>query len=60
MKQHTEDYKLSAVKYYLKSKKTLKNTCNIYECKHKSLSRWTKRYKIQGNIKRKKRIKILK
>lgn len=56
MKQHTEDYKISAIKYYLKGKKTLKYTCKIFDCKHKSLSRWTKRYKIQGNIKRKQRV----
>jgi len=56
MKQHTEDYKLSAVKYYLKGNKTLKYTCKIFECKHKSLSRWIKKYKTQGNVTRKQRV----
>jgi transposase len=55
MKQHTEDYKISAIKYYLKGNKTLKHTCKIFDCKHKSLSRWIKIYKIHGNVKRKKR-----
>jgi transposase len=55
MKQHTEDYKISAIKYYLKGNKTLKHTCKIFDCKHKSLSRWIKIYNMQGNVKRKKR-----
>ncbi len=55
MKQHTEDYKISAIKYYLKGNKTLKHTCKIFDCKHKSLSRWIKIYKNHGNVKRKKR-----
>ena len=45
MKQHTEDYKISAIKYYLKGNKTLKHTCKIFDCKNKSLSRWIKIYK---------------
>jgi hypothetical protein len=40
MKHKTEDYKLSAVKYYLKHKISMKNTCDIFECSKKSLSRW--------------------
>ena len=43
-KHHTSDYKLSAVKYYLKNDSTLKNTCKIFECSHKSLNRWLKRF----------------
>jgi len=41
------DYKLSAVKYYLKNKDngiSLKDTCNIYECSKYSLVRWINRY----------------
>ena len=45
MKHKTEDYKLSAVKYYLKHKISMKNTCDIFECSKKSLSRWYRRYK---------------
>jgi putative transposase len=58
MKKHkSEDYKISAVKYYLKHKATLKNTCKIFDCSSKSLYRWIERYKKNGNIKRKKTIK---
>jgi hypothetical protein len=32
MKHKTEDYKLSAVKYYLKHKTSMKKTCDIFEC----------------------------
>lgn len=31
-KHKSEDYKLSAVKYYLKSKKTQEETCDIFNC----------------------------
>jgi len=51
MKHKTEDYKLSAVKYYLKHK-TMKKTCDIFECSKKSLSRWYRRYKQDKSIKR--------
>ena len=39
----------------VKGNKTLKHTCKIFDCKHKSLSRWIKIYKNHGNVKRKKR-----
>jgi transposase len=45
MKHKTEDYKLSAVKYYLKHKISMKNTCDIFECSKKSFSRWYRRYR---------------
>ena len=51
-KHHTEDYKLSAVKYYLNNRTTMEKTCEIFECSYKSLYRWVKRYEKQGNIKR--------
>lgn len=41
----SSDYKLSAVKYYLKHKDaSLNDTCNIYECSKYSLVRWVKRF----------------
>ena len=40
----TEDYKLSAVKYYLKNDFSMKYVCDIFECKKQSLSRWVDRY----------------
>ncbi len=52
MKHKTEDYKLSAVKYYLKHKISMKNTCDIFECSKKSFSRWYRRYKKDKSIKR--------
>ena len=54
-KQHTEDYKLSAVKYYLKNNKNMRETCEIFECKFQSLARWVDRYEKQKDIKRKTR-----
>mgnify|MGYP001370245396 CR=1 FL=1 len=60
-KHHSEDYKLSAVKYYLKHDQDIRNTCKIFDCKYQSLARWVKTYKKQGNVKRKTRKnKILK
>jgi len=55
MKHHSEDYKLSAVKYYLKHDQDMRNTCKIFDCKYQSLARWVKTYKKQGNVKRKTR-----
>ena len=31
-KHHTEDYKISAVKYYLEVSNNLTETCSIYDC----------------------------
>jgi len=55
MKQHTEDYKQSAVKYYLEHNEDMRDTCEIFKCKFQSLARWIERYKQQGNINRKTR-----
>jgi len=56
MKQHTEDYKKSAVKYYLQHNEDLRDTCEIFKCKFQSLARWVKTYKNQkGNLNRKTR-----
>ena len=47
----SSDYKLSAVKYYLKHKDaSLNDTCNIYECSKYSLVRWVKRFLEKGNV----------
>ena len=35
----SEDYKISAVKYYLKSKHQTE-TCEFFECSQRSLMRW--------------------
>ncbi len=55
MKQHTEDYKLSAVKYYLNNNDDLRNTCKIFDCKKTSLNRWVTHYKKHQHINRKTR-----
>jgi transposase len=54
MKQHTEDYKLGAVRYYLKHQ-DLRETCKIFNCKYQSLARWVKTYKYSKSVKRKTR-----
>ena len=51
-KYRSEDYKISAVKYYLRSKTTYANTCRIFKCSERSLKRWIERYKNKNNIKR--------
>ena len=56
MKQHTEDYKQSAVKYFLEHNEDMRDTCEIFNCKFQSLARWVKTYKNQkGNLNRKTR-----
>jgi len=54
-KHHTEDYKLSAVLYYLSHDNNLRDTCEIFNCKFQSLARWIERYEKQGSVKRKDR-----
>jgi hypothetical protein len=49
MKHKTEDYKLSAVKYYLS---------NIFGCKKQLLARWIERYKKDKELKRHNRTNI--
>lgn len=49
-KHKSEDYKISAVKYYLQ-KHTQKETCNIFGCSERSLMRWVKRYNNEKSIK---------
>lgn len=55
MKQHTEDYKLSAVQYYLKHNNDMRDTCKIFNCKYQSLARWVKTYKKNKTLQRKTR-----
>ncbi len=51
-KHKSEDYKISAVKYYLKNNASLDDVCNIFDCKKQSLYRWVKRYNELNEIKR--------
>ena len=52
-----QDYKLSAVKYYLKSKNA-SEICRIFECSSRSLMRWVKKYQTSQSIKRKDRVNV--
>mgnify|MGYP000034509112 CR=1 FL=1 len=47
-KHKTEDYKISAVKYYLNNDKGdgYKKTCKIFDCKKSTLRDWIKQYKL--------------
>lgn len=45
MKQYSDDYKLSAIMYYINHNKDLQNTCDIFKCKYQLLHCWIKRYK---------------
>ena len=57
-KHKTEDYKLSAVKYYLKNDFSMEYVCDIFECKKQSLSRWVDRYLLENSIKRHNRLPV--
>lgn len=48
----SEDYKITAVKHYLKSNKTQDEICKIFDCSARSLIRWVKRYNKENSIKR--------
>ena len=56
-KHKSQDYKLSAVKYYLKSKNA-SETCQIFECSSRSLMRWVKKYQTSQSIERKDRVNV--
>ncbi len=51
-KHKSEDYKLSVVKYYLKTNKTQEKVCEIFNCSPRSLMRWVERYNKEKSIKR--------
>lgn len=51
MIQHSDYYKLTAVKYYLENNKTMRYICNkIFKCKYQSLSKWKLRFQKEGKI----------
>ena len=49
----SEDFKLSAVKYYLEHSNNQTQTCEIFGCSVKSLMRWVDKYKILKKLKEK-------
>lgn len=54
-KHKSTDYKLTAVKYYLKGKSSLDEVCHIFNCSPKSLYRWVKRYESIKTLQRQNR-----
>ena len=53
MKKHkSEDYKISAVQYYIEHNKTQTNTFKIFKCSRRSFIKWVKKYKNEKSIKR--------
>jgi len=54
MTQHhkSEDYKSSAVDYYLTEDKSQQEVCKMFKCSARSLMRWVDKYKKDGEIKR--------
>ena len=46
----SNDYKITAVNYYLVEDKTQEEVCKIFKCNPISLMRWVERYKKDGNV----------
>jgi transposase len=46
----SNDYKLTAVQYYLVEDKTQEEVCKIFKCTPRSLMRWVGQYKKEGNV----------
>jgi len=46
----SNDYKLTAVQYYLVEDKTQEEVCKIFKCSPRSLMRWVDKYKKDGEI----------
>ena len=46
----SNDYKITAVNYYLVEDKTQEEVCKIFKCNPRSLMRWVERYKKEGNV----------
>ena len=51
-KHKSEDYKITAVKYYLENNTNYTKTCDIFKFSERSLKRWIERYKELDEIKR--------
>ena len=54
-KHKSEDYKKSAVEYYLVGDKSQLEVCEIFKCSARSLMRWVETYEKEGEIKRQNR-----
>ena len=55
MHHKSNDYKLSAVNYYLVEDKLQEEVCKIFQCSRRSLMRWVQQYKNNGNVERQNR-----
>ena len=51
-KHKSEDYKITAVKYYLENDTNYTKTCEIFKCSERSLKKWIERYEELEEIKR--------
>lgn len=56
-KHKSEDYKLSAVEYYLVGDKSQIDVCKIFKCSPRSLMKWVEKYEniIKGTYNRTKK-----
>ena len=48
----SNDYKITAVQYYLVEDKTQEEVCKIFKCSPRSLMRWVNQYQNNSDIKR--------
>jgi transposase len=55
MSHRSEDYKITAVRYYLDNETSYAETCRIFRCSERSLKRWINRYNTEENVNRKNR-----
>ncbi len=51
-KHKSEDFKLSAVEYFLTEDISQEQVCKIFKCSPRSLMRWVEKYDEEGEIKR--------
>ena len=58
MRHKSNDYKLTAINYYLVEDKTQEEICKIFNCSRRSLMRWIQQYKKYGNVERQNRTPI--
>ena len=57
-KYKSDDYKISAVNYYLKHNDSMDKVCETFNCKKSTLKGWVDRYKTSNNITRKNRTPV--
>ena len=53
-KQHSSDYRLSAITHYKKSG-SFTDTCRVFDCKRQTLKRWYNTYTSSKSLTRKNR-----